>query len=157
MAEIPLTRGMVAIVDEEDFAWLSQWKWHALAEGYAARHRMGATILMHRVVADAVPGFNVDHINGNPADNRRRNLRLCTQAENVRNTRRRADNTTGFKGVSLHDSGLYRARLHSEGRGKLVGYFKTPEEAARAYDIAAAKLYGDFARLNFPAELRGAR
>lgn len=97
---------------------------------------------------NAPPGLEVDHINGDRLDNRRENLRLCTRRQNTRNAKARS--ACGYRGVS-HDRGRWRSRIHHVGVGALVslGSFDTPEEAARAFDRAARRLHGAFARLNF--------
>jgi len=155
---IPLTQGKFALVDEADFEWLSQWTWHAHSRGYAARNsglREGKRrkILMHREIVKPAEGLHTDHINGDRLDNRRVNLRVCTQAENNCNRLKRADNTSGFKGVYRHsDRNKPRpwvAKIHGNRRYVHVGCYATPEEAARAYDEAALKLHGEFAQLNF--------
>lgn len=159
MREIPLTRGFVAIVDDEDFDWLSQWRWCATqrpGRGYAIRsaqcvvdgRKRGVSILMHRQILDAQPGQLVDHINGDPRDNRRANLRICTANQNSYN--RRAYGRWPYKGLNQTASGRWKAEVRAEGRRHHVGTFATAEEAARAYDEAAKRLHGEFARLNFP-------
>ena len=93
MREIPLCDGAAALVDDEDFDWLNQWKWHLGAGGYASRREWNAVekrtrgVLMHRLILNAPPpiGYVVDHINRNRLDNRRANLRLSTFQENARN------------------------------------------------------------------------
>lgn len=156
--EIALTRGYVALVDDEDFDWLSRWKWivHTHPRGYDTALRCvpaaegGGQVKMHRAILGARPGLVVDHINGNTLDNRRCNLRLCTHAENMRNRRPHKNNAVGFKGVNLHANGSYVARIRADGRNVRLGTFACPVEAARAYDAAARRFHGEFARLNFP-------
>jgi len=89
MKEMELTKGKVALVDDKDFEWLSQWKWSIFSIGYAGRTEVYKTIYMHRVIANAPKGFVIDHLNGNIRDNRRCNLRICTHAENLHNNRRK--------------------------------------------------------------------
>lgn len=156
MRELPLSKGLVALVDEADYAWASQWKWFAKGpEGrvYAARCERGVdrlkrrTIRLHRELMQPPAELDVDHINGNGLDNRRENLRVCTTAENCRNR----VGLGGYKGVRLfRKSGKWGARIVVDYRHIHLGCFATPEEAARAYDDAALKLHGPFARLNFP-------
>ena len=154
MKEIPLTKGYVALVDDEDFEALSAYRWHALkgrnGKKYAISYprRSGKTIYvyMHRLVLRAAPGILVDHINHNGLDNRRVNLRLATNAENSANRVKPACNTSGYKGVfPCTTGGRWFARVQK----KYLGTFPTPESAARAYDTAATKMYGEFALKNF--------
>jgi len=90
----------------------------------------------------------IDHIDGNPANNRIDNLRSATHAQNLANTKRRRDNTSGYKGVRLHkSSGLWNARIKAGDKVHSLGYFKTAELAGAAYADAAAKYFGQFARV----------
>lgn len=107
MREIQLTKGYVAIVDDDDYEYLSQFRWFALETRndrvYATRHTprnkyTRSTIYMHREITNALRGIHVDHWNGNTLDNRKLNLRLCTHSQNMCNTPRRANNTTGYSG-----------------------------------------------------------
>jgi hypothetical protein len=90
-----------------------------------------------------------DHKNGNGLDNQRKNLRSATRPQNLWNKGRRSDNTTGFKGVTKEAHG-WRAVIKANGKRRHLGYFTSPELAARAYDAAAVEMHGEFARLNFP-------
>lgn len=108
---------------------------------------------LHRVIMGVTDSkIMVDHINGNPLDNRKCNLRLCTNAENCRNQKRKSTNIIGYKGVSkVTGLNLYQVRITLNGKTTQIGSsYKTPEEAAKAYDEAAIKYHGEFARLNFP-------
>lgn len=106
---------------------------------------------MHRFIMDAPKGQQVDHINGNKLDNRKSNLRICSHSENLRNQRKPKDNKSGFKGVSWHKGAKrWCAEIRSNGKRHHLGYFDTAEDAAKAYDIAATLIHGDYARLNFP-------
>lgn len=161
MKHIPLTQGKLTVVDDEDYEWLMQWKWNARRDRagrwYAARaipdltkrHKQTA-VLMHRVITNAPPDMWVDHKNHNALDNRRDNLRVCTPAGNSRNARIRSDNRSGYKGVGWHKKfNRWRARIIIDGRRHDVGHFRTPLEAALAYDRAAREHYGEFAHTNF--------
>ncbi len=141
--------GLVTVVDDEDYEWLSQWNWSAVSTqrrngGYAMRrdNRSGKTILMHRVLLDAPEGIEVDHINGNGLDNRRVNLRLVTLQQNRRNRNTGRNNQTGYKGVTFDKkSGKWVMSLRV--------LFDSAEEAAQAYDQLATIVYGEHAKTNF--------
>lgn len=157
---IPLSRGYVATVDDEDYERvISYGPWHvdiprgkhtAYARKTLTVDGRKTTIKMHVFIL-GVSG--VDHANGNGLDNRRANLRAATNAQNSANRRRRSDNTSGFKGVSFHRrSRKWQAYACQGGKQNHLGYHATAEQAARAYDEAARELFGPFARLNFPQE-----
>ena len=93
----------------------------------------------------------VDHINHDPLDNHRHNLRLATRSQNAANVGPYANNTSGYKGVDFNQ-GKWRARITQHGKRHFLGTFDTAEEAARAYDSKALELFGEFASLNFPEE-----
>jgi hypothetical protein len=151
MKEIPLTQGKFALVDDEDFEWLSQWRWHFDHKGYAIRDTQEHTIYMHRLIANIPEGLFTDHINGNGLDNRRKNLRPCNTAQNSANQRIRKDNTSGYKGVTWDtERKIWAAQCHTVGRKHIfLGRFENIEDAARAYDKKAIELHGEFARTNF--------
>jgi hypothetical protein len=159
--ELILTKGKVAVVDDADFEWLSQWKWTYLPSkndrGYAYRRKRvdgrNTCIYLHRFIMETPEGMDTDHKNGNPLDNRRVNLRICTTAENLANrgpllTR----NKSGYRGVCLQRN-KWIAQIgyrRADGRTNIVlGRFNTPEEAARAYDKELHAKFGEFAKLNF--------
>lgn len=152
MKEIQLTQGKVALVDDEDYEYLMQWRWHLTAGAYAARDIENKKVIyMHRFLMNAQKGQEIDHINQNKLDNRKSNLRACTRAENMRNTKKRSQNTSGYKGVTWHDlRKKWAARLKYNYQDIHIGLYNTPIEAARAYDAKAKELFGEFASLNFP-------
>lgn len=149
--KIPLTKGQFALVDDEDFDELSKFKWCCANVGYAIRFRniegKRKSIYMHRFLLSALPKQEVDHINHNKLDNRRSNIRLATSRQNKFNTKLRANNKSGFKGVSW----VKRRRKWgvqvkiAVGKTKWVGYFDNKKEAHVAYCSAARELYGEFA------------
>jgi len=158
MKEIPLTRGLVALVDDEDFEQVSQFKWypHVLPHTtYATRFvkdetgRVKTSQSMHRFLMDASKGVEVDHKNGNGLDNQRGNLRFASKSQNVRNRRcNRKGNKSGFKGVYVEPYNRFRAVIKWEGKNVCIGLFGNAEEAAAAYDQRANDLYGEFAKTN---------
>jgi hypothetical protein len=156
---VPLSRGYVALVDASDYPRIiAAGRWHARPHGktvYAQRHitlpeGRRSTQQMHNFITGVI---GIDHVNGDGLDNRRYNLRVTTQAQNATNTRRRSNNTSGFKGVSWHaECKAWRAQIRTGSKSYHLGLFATPEEAARAYDAAAIERFGQYARINFPKE-----
>jgi hypothetical protein len=160
MPEIQLTRGKVALVDEEDFTALSIHKWMATEKRgkfYAVRYVGGREshrpVYMARVIVGAGPDEQTDHINGDTLDNRRANLRRCSRRQNCWNRHSRIS-ASGLLGVHLirRKHRLRRpwvACINVEGRSRHLGYYATAEAAALAYDAAARELRGEFANGNF--------
>jgi tetratricopeptide (TPR) repeat protein len=149
---IPVTGGLVAIVDAADYEWLSRYTWRAAGgkEGYACTSIGRKNVLMHRLIVQPPPEKVVDHINGNHWDNRRGNLRECRQEENLRNTRSHRG-TSRFKGVYWYTKiGKWAAMICLNKKRMHIGYFDDEVAAARAYDRKARELFGEFACLNFP-------
>jgi len=159
---IPLTQGQFAIVDEEDFDRLSQFKWYAFKRpntfyarrvvGYSSKWQSIYELMQHTVLRSRAMN---DHKDRNGLNNCKDNLRPCTIVQNAGNSGMRPNNSSGFKGVS--DSGRRTGRkwiVYLRGAGRTpvgyVGSFADPVEAAKAYDVAARKKYGEFAVLNFP-------
>ena len=156
MKEIPLTQGKVALVDDEDFEYLNQWKWNyhkSRKTGYATRsfwkEGKGSTIIMHRLLLNASKEQMVDHINHNGIDNRKHNLRLCTPHENACNSEKQINNSSGIKGVDYFDRlKKWRVRIQSNNKQFHIGVYPTKETALIAYNEAAIKYHGAFALLN---------
>jgi hypothetical protein len=162
MQRLSLSKGYFSLIDDDDYMRLSQYKWTAMVTGqhikriYAYRRtgwrkdarRYQKSIWLHREIMDAPKGMDVDHINHDTLDNRKQNLRLATRSQNLANNRRPIG-ATGFRGVCRTSSGEllpFKAQI----KGEYLGTFANAVDAARAYDTAASKKFGEFARLNFP-------
>lgn len=159
MKTIPLTRGLFATVDDEDYDALSRYRWYAHRcpnqDYFYARCGLpynGGTkqVLMHRMILGLTdPRVGVDHINRNTLDNRRCNLRLASKSENGGNTLKRSDNKSGFKGVSWHRAAQkWIAQTQKNGNRIYLGLYDTPEQAYEAYCKAAPQVHGEFARVS---------
>jgi hypothetical protein len=149
MKEIKLTQGKVALVDDEDFEYLNQFKWCAFKGPftYYAVKGKGPTTRMHRLIMKTATGMEVDHIDHNGLNNQRSNLRNCKHAQNQMN--KRSSGTSKYLGVCLTGRGQIIATICIGRKLIYIGAFKTEESAAHAYDIEARKLFGEFANLNF--------
>jgi len=160
MKRIPLTKGREALVDDQDYEYLMQWKWCATKGGkrdsnyYACRKGGGPLRRMHHEVAERM-GLHanlfqeVDHWNGRSLDNRRQNLRLATRPQNSRNRGRNRNNKSGYKGVCWHEAAQkWKAAITVNYRCIYLGVFSSKIEAARAYNEAALTHFGAFAVLN---------
>jgi hypothetical protein len=168
MIEIPLTKGKVALIDDEDSARVMAHKWTAMFvpksnKWYARRNtvrrengrKCQQSILLHRFIIDAPPHLQVDHINNDGLDNRRSNLRFASNAQNHANMKMSTKNKSGFKGVCwLKERRRWLASITVNQTTHYLGHFKDPLDAARAYDAKARELCGEFARLNFPQEVQ---
>jgi hypothetical protein len=158
--KIPLTQGLFAKVDPENYVWLSQFRWHPKINKtttYAVRTitQAGKTskIYMHRMIADTPDHLVCDHVNRYGLDNRIANLRNCTIAQNNANKRAYKNASSKYKGVSFNKRRKkYAAYIKNNGRQTSLGYFDDQITAAKARDKAAKLLHGNFASLNFPNE-----
>lgn len=159
MKTIQLTRGAVTVVDDDDYPELVRFKWHLIeshGKQYAARRtwdpkaKKRGTVLMHRQIMGAPPGLVVDHDDHDGLNNRRRNLAVCTNAQNVahRRSAQRNNGTSRFVGVARSHHGKWQAKITKDRKQRHLGYFNTPEEAAKAYNEAARELFGKFAAQN---------
>ena len=142
------------LVDDHVYDWVSRWNWHIHTckdKKYVSRTSYGKHILLHRYIADAPPNMDVDHKDGNGLNNQISNLRLCSTSQNLMNRGKQRNNTSGYKGVSRRKHRpLWRAGIYVNGKTKHLGDYFCLIKAAKAYDEAAKKYHGDFARLNFP-------
>ena len=156
MHEIPLTQGKVALVDDEDFARVSQYRWFAHRDCHShhayyvhSTDRSGTkvrTMILHRFIMGAAIGEIIDHRNGDTLDCRKGNLRRATRSGNRANAEKHKGSSR-YKGVCLHH-GRWVARIRCNKRLMRLGAFDNPVEAALAYDEKARELHGDFVRTN---------
>ena len=158
--EIPLTRGKVALVDDEDFEELNKYKWlaqHSKNTWYARRYTKRingkqGSMLMHRKLM-GFPIGQIDHANQDGLDNRKINLRICSKSQNLVNSRRYKSNTSGFIGVSWNKQHKkWEANIRKDNILIHLGLFTEKIVAARMRDEKAKEIYGEFAVLNFPDE-----
>lgn len=161
---ISLTRGKYAIVDDDDFRWIRDYKWYFGGGGYPARgidagNDNVITVYMHRLIMKARNEEKVDHRNGNTLDNRKVNLRMATTSQNGANSRKsgkRSGRTTSsrYKGVCwVSSQKRWRAYITVNKKRHHLGRFTDEKEAAKAYDAVALYHFGEFAMLNFPPEI----
>lgn len=153
MKEIPLTKGKVAIVSDEDYEELSKYNWHAKVGNktfYAMRSiKTGVNkqknIFMHRVIMQTPKDMVTDHIDGNGLNNQRENLRLCTHSENLRNRKKNTNNTSGYKGVCWNKVyKKWQAQLCFNSKVMNLGCFLEKEDAYKAYCEASEKYHKDY-------------
>jgi len=162
MKLIPLTQGKFAQVDDEDYEYLSQFKWQALkgvTTWYATRRitvapKQRKTVWMHREITGAPDGIDVDHQDRNGLNEQKANLQFLTRSEHVRRRRiTTSKKTSQYKGVSWYSKYQnWVAQIQVDRKGIRLGYFQTELEAARAYDAAAREYFGEHAALNFPVD-----
>jgi hypothetical protein len=159
-AAIELTQGQFAIVDADLMDDLIRHKWSALRDHKSGKFRAYRSVIkskkpkryrhiwMHRQILgiEGCDGTFVDHIDGNPLNNRRKNLRIATLTQNNQNVGIRPNNTSGFKGVHFHKlAKKYVASIRNQGKSIHLGFFDTPESAHEAYCQAAIRFHGEFA------------
>lgn len=160
---VKLRCGAAILVDARDVVLVEKYHWYVqrkcragVDKCYVQRNAKidGAwtTVFLHREITSTPSGLDTDHKNGNGLDNWRKNLRTATRSQN--NTHRSFANATGFRGVGKTASGRFQAAIHFLNKRVALGTFQCPEDAARAYDAAALKSFGEFAQLNF--QRRGA-
>jgi hypothetical protein len=153
VANIKTSKGTDVVIDDEDFDWLSKFKWEITPRGYVRTRKQvngrRKHILIHRMIMSAKEGDLVDHINGNVYDNRKSNLRITTHKGNSRNRKTPIINKVGYKGVNkVQGYDKYKAYIQVGDSQAHLGYFDNPHDAARVYNFWAVDLFGEFARLN---------
>lgn len=148
--------GKVALVDDESYESLCQYRWNAQPGGetfYASASIHGQSVFMHKLILDLPSSQKVDHVNGNGLDNQKHNLRPCTHAENMRNRRKYKITLSKYLGVTWNKQDKkWRARVEKDGENYSAGQYFIEEQAAYARDLKAKELFGEFACLNFSDE-----
>lgn len=143
-----IIKDKIVLIDEEDFDSVKDYNWHFM-KGYARRRDGNKHIYLHQVIFGKKKGLVIDHIDQNPLNNQKSNLRFCSVQQNGWNRKKKANKTSKYMGVCLaigNRTKPYRALL----KGKLLGYFENEIDAAKEYDKNAKKLYGKYIKLNFP-------
>lgn len=156
MKYLLLSGDKYVIVDDEDFDWASKCKWTYDAMGYAHRkvggRKNSKKIYLHRVILHVKEKQKVDHINGNHYDCQKKNLRVATSLQNQRNMKLRKDSESGYKGVRFKRDMVrkkpWEAYIRLDKKRKTLGHYTSAVEAASAYNVAAEKFFGEFARIN---------
>lgn len=152
---IPLTQGLYALVDGEDYERLSRYKWYAAKSRntyYARRseNTKGRTIDMHQEILIIPKGMQTDHRNHYGLDNRKQNLRICTNAQNQHNKLPQSGGSSQYKGVNWEKVvQKWHSCIWNKNKNINLGYFNSEMKAAKAYDKKARELFGEFAYLNF--------
>lgn len=161
MKTIELTHGNVALVDDEDYAFLNQFKWHTTTDGYAARNVKAGKgkwrlLMMHRVIMNTPKGMDTDHRDHDTMNNQKDNLRICTRSQNNINHKKRKDlcGTSKHKGITIRrdcPTACYKAVFRVNGKQFSKNFPLTPEgerAAALWYNYKAKEYCKDFAYLN---------
>lgn len=165
MKEIILTKGKIALVSDEDFEYVNQWKWctHVGKSGFYAKRnihfpkdengkRLQKTIFMHSIIGNRIGIIGIiDHKDRNPLNNTRDNLRSSSNSQNGANRKSKRNSTSQYLGVHLQSKyNKWIASMTYEKKIVYIGCYSKEEEAAKAYDEKAKELHGNFANLNFP-------
>jgi hypothetical protein len=145
--------GLDVLIDDEMAEVILSYKWHVksrhrgiyFATSMPTENGGKKPVFLHRFIMGNPPGMMIDHRNGNHFDNRRKNLRICGNSQNSRNTKLFVTNTTGYRGVTRRGN-KFEASIKFEGHWKYLGRFEKPDEAAAAYEKAARELFGEFYR-----------
>jgi hypothetical protein len=149
MKKIPLTRGMFALIDDDDFIKINQIKWYVSGSNnlYAEGYVNGKQLLMHRFIMKPKQGVQIDHKNRNSLDNRKSNLRFSNKSQNAHNAKLQRNNKIGFKGIAVTKN-TYWARIKVKGKILYLGSCTTKREAAILYDNALVKFFGEHSTTN---------
>jgi hypothetical protein len=150
---IKLSRGKYTFVDDEDFERLNEFGWYASKGNgnnfYAQRRKCKIHVFMHREILPCPKGFQIDHIDGDGLNNQKKNLRVCTTSQNQFNRGKIKNSTSGYKGVTWDKrSKKWLAQININKEHKNLGLFDSKEDAALAYNIAAERYHGEFAKFN---------
>jgi hypothetical protein len=151
--KIPLTRGKVAYVSEEDYERVSKYKWLCMGHGYAARSRRKdegkkGIVYMHRFILGVEDG-EVDHVDGDRLDNRRENLRLVTHSQNLMNQKPQNGRSSKYKGVYWDEANQsWKVQIKKKNDYRILCGFASEYMASRVYDILALDSFGEYARPN---------
>lgn len=159
MKKIPLTQGKLTIVDDEDFEYLNQFKWHVVSKKgiyyavrkqylYTINHKEKySTIYMARLIMNTPSNCLCDHKDGNGLNNQQSNLRNCTKAENQQNHGPQKNNTSGYKNIYWHEQDeMWRVRISAKGQSTQGGLHHNIEDALTERDILIKEMHGRFAR-----------
>lgn len=139
------TESKRALIDIDDISVVSGYKWNAVHSNYVTSKTGGPTVLLHRLIMGPSNSMTVDHINHNPLDNRRSNLRVCTQQENSFNKKILPNNTSGVKGVSFDSKrGLWESSITKSGKRYYLGRYTELDDAERARTRAERDLFGEY-------------
>jgi len=148
-----LTKNKFSIFDEEDLNIISEYSWYCTSGGYAAtRSKDKHLIYMHRLILNPNKNEEIDHINGDRLDNRKINLRICSSSDNSKNTKKRGilPSSSKYKGVYFHKgTNMWHAAIRNNEDRIFIEYFLDEEYAARAYDLKALEIHGEFSSTNF--------
>ncbi|AMW98434.1 HNH endonuclease [Rummeliibacillus stabekisii] len=141
---IVTSKGEKIIIDNQKVPMITQHSWCLSKTGYAVANIKGTTTKMHRLITNCQPGMVVDHINGNPLDNRLGNLRICSAKNNSRNKGVGSNNSTGVLGVSKLKSGLWRVRIMVNKKEINLGRYESFDEAVKVRREAELKYFGEY-------------
>ena len=137
---------MTSLIDLEDLPYVEQYSWCERSRGYVGRVENGKIILLHRVLVKAKKGHIVDHVNKSRIDNRKNNLRICSYQENIFNSRKKSNNTSGIVGVGWRkDDKKWRAYIIIDGKYKTLGQYKDISDAIKSRLKAEKEVFGEYA------------